>query len=109
MATRCCWPPDSARNDRSRSSCRPRRSIASSTRRRIASDAHPEVLHGVGQLVLDGLGHEAGQRVLAHEADDVGQIARPVVPGRPPVHGDRPRQRPAAEVRDQTVDRPQQG
>ena len=70
---------------------------------------HPEVLHRVGQLVLDGLGDEAGQRVLADEADDVGQIARPVVLGRPAVDRDRPRQGPAAEVRDQAVDRPQEG
>ena len=50
---------------------------------------HAEILHCVGQFVLDPFGDEAGQRVLAHEADDVGQVPRPVVSGRPAVHRDR--------------------
>ncbi len=41
IATRCCWPPDNVRKDRSRSSWRPRRSRVSSTRRRIASVGTP--------------------------------------------------------------------
>ena len=49
---------------------------------------HAEVLHGVGQFVLDALGDEAGQGVLADEAHDVGQFPRPVLPGRSPVDGD---------------------
>ena len=35
-----------------------------------------ERLHAVGELVLDGVGDEAGQRVLADVADDVGEFAR---------------------------------
>jgi hypothetical protein len=50
---------------------------------------HPQVLHGVGQLVLDPLGDEAGQRVLTDKTDDVGEVPRSVVPGRPPLDGDR--------------------
>ena len=70
---------------------------------------HAEVLHGVGQLVLDRLGHERGQRVLPDEADDVGQIARSIVLRRPPVHRHGTGEHAAAEVRNQPVDRPQQG
>ncbi len=40
-----------------------------------------EVLHGVRQFVLDALGDEAGQRILADIAHDIGQLARPVLPG----------------------------
>ena len=34
-----------------------------------------ELLHRVGELFLDGVGDEAGERILADEADDVGQVA----------------------------------
>ena len=40
-----------------------------------------QLLHRVGELLLDGVGHEAGQGVLAHHADDVGELARRVGPG----------------------------
>ena len=33
-----------------------------------------QLLHAVGQLLLDRVGDEAGQRVLADDADDVGQL-----------------------------------
>ena len=33
-----------------------------------------QLLHAVGQLLLDGVGDEAGQRVLADDPDDVGQL-----------------------------------
>ena len=59
-------------------SARPSRSRVSSTRLRITSAGRPERLHAVGELVLDGVGDEAGQRVLADVADDVGEVARPV-------------------------------
>ena len=36
---------------------------------------HAQVLHHVGELVLDRVGDEAGGRVLADDADDVGQLA----------------------------------
>ncbi len=35
-----------------------------------------ELLHAVGQLVLDGLGDEAGERVLPDVPDEVGELAR---------------------------------
>mgnify|MGYP000013354233 CR=1 FL=1 len=38
-------------------------------------------LHAVGELVLDEIGHEPGQRILRHDADDVGELARRVQPG----------------------------
>ena len=41
---------------------------------RVGGDA--EVLHRVGELVLDGVGDEAGERVLADVPDDVGELAR---------------------------------
>ena len=50
---------------------------------------HTEVLHGVRQLVLHPLGDEARERVLADEADDIGELARRVLPGRSPVDGHR--------------------
>ena len=39
----------------------------------------PELLHAVGELLLDGVGDEAGQRVLAHDPDEVGEVAGPGV------------------------------
>ena len=53
----------------------PSRSRVSSTRLRITSGASAELLHRVGELLLDGVGDEAGERVLADDADDVGQVA----------------------------------
>ena len=41
----------------------------------------PELLHPVGELLLDGVGDEPGQRVLADDADEVGEVAGPVVAG----------------------------
>ena len=38
-----------------------------------------EVLHPVGELVLDAIQHERGRRVLRHERDDVGERARRVL------------------------------
>ena len=46
-----------------------------------------QALHAVGQLVLDDLGDEPGQRVLADHAHDVGELARGVGAGVAP--GDR--------------------
>ncbi len=41
IATRCCWPPESVRSGRRRSSAMPSRSSVSSTRRRITSGRTP--------------------------------------------------------------------
>ena len=38
-----------------------------------------ERLHSVGQLVLDDVGNEAGERVLPDDAHDVGEVAGPVL------------------------------
>ena len=43
-----------------------------------------ELLHAVRELLLDRVGDEPGQRVLADDADQVGQLARRVVGGAAP-------------------------
>ena len=68
----------------------------------------PELLHAVGELLLDGVGDEAGERVLADHADEVGQLARWVVRGVQAVDGHPARQQSAGEVRHQPVDGPEQ-
>ena len=68
----------------------------------------PQRLHAVGELVLDVVGDEAGQRVLADEADHVGEVARPVGGGVPAVDDDPAGQGAAGEVRHQAVDGAQQ-
>ena len=35
-----------------------------------------QLLHAVGELLFDGVGHEAGQRILPDHPDHVGQLAR---------------------------------
>ena len=67
-----------------------------------------ELLHPVGQLLFDGVGHEAGQRVLSDHPDDVGQLARRMVCRVAAIDHDPASQRAAGEVRDKAVDRPQQ-
>ena len=67
-----------------------------------------EVLHGVRQLVLHPLGDEAGQRVLADVAHDIGQLAGPVLPSGPPVDRHGATERAPAEMRHEPVDAPQQ-
>ena len=69
----------------------------------------PEVLHGVGQLVLDHVGHERGGGILAHHADHVGQLAGRKCTGGPPVDRDLAGESSAGEVRHQPVDGTEQG
>ena len=66
---------------------------------------HRELLHGVGQLLLHGVGDEAGQRVLAHHAHHVGQVAGRVVAGVAAVDDHPPGEVAAGEVGHQAVDR----
>ena len=47
-----------------------------------------QLLHPVGELLLDGVGDEAGGRVLADHADEVGELARRVRRGVPAVDED---------------------
>ncbi len=108
IATRCCWPPESSRSGRSRSSARPSRSSVSSTRLRITSWRQRELLHPVGELLLDGVGDESRERVLEHDADHIGQLARRMCRGAPAGDRDRPRERATGEVRNEAVDRPEQ-
>ena len=54
----------------------PSRSRVSSTRRRMVSAGQAELLHPVGELLLDGVGDEAGGRVLADVPDQVRALAR---------------------------------
>ena len=109
MATRCCWPPDSSRSGTSRSSAMPSRSSVSSTRLRIVAGGRPELLHAVGELLLDGVGDEAGERVLADDADEVGEVAGPVVAGVAAVQAHVAGQRAAGEVRDPPAHGAEQG
>jgi hypothetical protein len=69
---------------------------------------HGQLLHAVGQLLLDGVCDEPGQRILPDDPDDVGELARRVLCGRPAVDGDPAGQRSAGEVRNQAVDGPEQ-
>jgi hypothetical protein len=63
-----------------------------------------EVLHGVGELVLDHVGHEAGGGILAHHADHVGELTGRELPGGPSVDQDLAGQAPTGEVGHQAVD-----
>ena len=65
-------------------------------------------LHAVGEFVLDGVGDEVGQRVLAHGADDIGEFARLVGAGVPAGDRDPAAQGAAGEVRYETGDGAQQ-
>ena len=82
---------------------------AEQVERLLAAGAHRgrvdrELLHRVGEFFFDGVGDEAGQRVLADQPDHVGEFARRK-PGRvPAVHQDPARQRAAGEVRHEAVD-----
>ena len=53
----------------------------------MTSGGDGELLHAVGELLLDRVGDEAGQRVLPDDADDVGELARRVVAGVAAVDG----------------------
>ena len=56
-----------------------------------------DVLHGVGQLVLDRVGDEAGGGILTDHTHYVGQIARQPFGGRSTVDADPTRQRSPGE------------
>ena len=49
---------------------------------------HGQLLHPVGELLLDRVGDEAGERVLPDDADEVGELPRPVRRGVPAVDED---------------------
>ena len=69
----------------------------------------PELLHAVGELLLDGVGHEPGERVLPDDADQVGEVAGPVVAGVAAVEPHVAGQRAAGEVRHPPAHRTEQG
>ena len=109
MATRCCWPPERVVSGRCAELVQAEE---------VQGVLHPpphgrrgdaQVLHGVGELVLDGVGDEAGRRVLADHADHVGQLPRREVAGGAAVDHDLAGQPTAREVGYQAVDGPQQG
>ena len=87
----------------------PRRSRVSSTRLRMTVGRDGQLLHAVGQLLLDGVGDESGEGILADHPDHVGQLTGRVGPGVPPVHGHPPGQGPAGEVGHEPVDGAEQG
>ena len=63
-----------------------------------------QLLHAVGQLLLDGVGDEPGQRVLSDDAHHVGQLARWVLGGVATVDDHSTGEGAAREVRDEAVD-----
>ena len=67
-----------------------------------------EALHAVRELLLDEVGDEPGQRVLADDADDVGELARRMGSGVAAGDRDPSGEQATREVRDETVDRAQQ-
>ena len=69
---------------------------------------HGELLHGVRELLLDDVGHEAVDGILPDEADEIRELARPVLPRIASAHDDPAGEGTAGEVRDKPVDRPQQ-
>ena len=73
------------------------------------SRVHAEVLHRVGELVLDGVGDESRIRVLADVADGVGEVAGTVTLGATPVDCHRPVEAAAGEMRDKAVDAAEEG
>ena len=67
-----------------------------------------ELLHPVGQLLLDGVGDEAGGRVLADVPDDVRAVARRQVQDALAVEEHVARQRPPVKARHQAGEHAEQ-
>ena len=69
IATRCCWPPDRVRRSRCAQvgDAEQVEGLLDPAAHRVGRE--PELLHAVGELLLDGVGDEAGDRVLADVAD----------------------------------------
>ena len=70
---------------------------------------HRQLLHRVGELLLHGVGDEAGEGVLPDDADHVGEVARAVGAGVAPVDDDAPGEVAAGEVGDEAVDGAEEG
>ena len=104
IATRCCWPPERSCSGAAAQLGQAEQveGLLDPASHRGGLDAHR--LHPVGELLLDGVGDEGGDRVLPDDADDVGEVAGPVRAGVPPVDHDRAAQPAAGEVRHQPVD-----
>ena len=67
-----------------------------------------ELLHAIRQLILDDVGNEPGQRVLAHDTDGVGELARRMTTRVPAVDPHRPLDVTTRETGYEPVHRPQQ-
>ncbi len=67
-----------------------------------------ELLHSVGELLLDRVRDEPGERVLPHHADQAGQVAGAMGRGVPAEEADPAVEPAAGEVRDRAVDEPEQ-
>ena len=105
IATRCCWPPE-----RVAMGAVAQIGQAQQVQGLLDAAAHhvggqAQRLHAVGELVLDGVRDEVGERVLAHRADHVGEFARLVGAGVAAGDGHPAAQGAAGEVRDQAADR----
>ncbi len=79
IATRCCCPPESVaqRSVAQLGDAEEIQCLLDAVAHDVGGQA--ELLHRVGQLLLDGVGGESRERVLGDEAHDVGQLARRVV------------------------------
>ena len=62
-----------------------------------------EVLHRVGEFVLDGVCHEGRIAVLAYITDDISEVAGPVLLGTAPIHCHRTGETAAREVGHEAV------
>ena len=103
MATRWRCPPESvSRGGRAGRQAEQVEGLLHAAAHDVGRQA--EGLHAVGELVLDRVGDEAGERVLRDDADDVGELARRVGAGVAAGDGDAARQRAAGEVRHEPVD-----
>ena len=67
-----------------------------------------ELLHAVGELLLERVGDTSGEWILGDDAHDVGQLARRMRTRVATVDGDAPAQTATGEVGNQAVDRAEQ-
>ena len=68
-----------------------------------------QLLHTVGKFVLDDVGDKAGQRILADEADQMGEFARRMIGRFHSIDGDGAVEMAAGEMRDESVEQTKQG
>ena len=75
IATRCCWPPERLRSARGAQigDAEQVEGLLDALAHHVGRKA--QLLHRVRELLLDGVGDEAGERVLPHVPDGLGHVA----------------------------------